>query len=117
MRSRLQPRCCSREGCLQPVATDKPGNRFCSFSCRAINYELLDARRVCEAVGPCSTAAGELWAAAVAVSDALSEYQRLDRKLQDLARSIGITPEQWHGLKRLEKDKPTMTRLAAQLSR
>ena len=109
----MRSRSCSREGCQQRVATDKPGNRFCSFSCRAINYELRDAQRVCEAVGPCSTAAGELWVAAVAVSDALSEYQRLDRKLQELARSVGITPEQWYGLKRPERDKPTTTRLAA----
>ena len=95
----MRSRSCSREGCQQRVATDKPGNRFCSFSCRAINYELRDAQRVCEAVGPCSTAAGELWVAAVAVSDALSEYQRLDRKLFSFAQSVGISTEQWFAIK------------------
>src|ERR1700743_2993742 len=93
---------CAREGCELPASANKRGNRFCSFACRAVYYELREAQQLCSAIGPSSTAAGELWAAAVTVNDALSEYQRLDRKLLGLAESVGITPDQWHGLKHRE---------------
>jgi hypothetical protein len=93
---------CAREGCELPAATNKRGNRFCSFACRAVHYELRDAQQLCSAIGPCSTGAGELWAAAVTMSDALSEYQRLDRRLFSFAQLVGITPDEWYGLKHRE---------------
>jgi hypothetical protein len=95
-----EKRLCHREGCEQPVSESKPGNRYSSFACRAVDYELRGTRRLCTAIGPASTAAGELWAAAVALSDALSEYQRLDRELFSFAQSVGITPDQWYPIKR-----------------
>jgi hypothetical protein len=98
-----EKRLCRREGCEQPVSESKPGNRYSSFACRAIDYELRDAQRLCRAIGPASTAASELWAAAVALSDAFSEYQRLDRELFSFAASVGITPDQWYGIKQTRK--------------
>jgi hypothetical protein len=35
-----------------------------------------------------------MWAAAVALGDALTEYKRLDGRLKDIAVSVGITDEQ-----------------------
>jgi hypothetical protein len=90
---------CDREGCDQLASAGKPGRRYCSFACRAIDTELSDAQRVCEAIGPASSASSDLWAAAVAVSDALTEYQRLDRNLFAVARVVGIASEQWYAIK------------------
>ena len=97
---------CAREGCDQPVSANKSGtHRYSSFACRAVDFELKDAQRLCSAIGPASTAAGELWASAVALNDALSEYQRLDRKLRDVARVVGLTDDQWFAIKRPDRTK------------
>jgi hypothetical protein len=94
---------CAREGCDRPVATNKGGkHRYCTFVCRGVDFELLDAHRLCSAIGD-SPAAGELWSAAVALSDALSEYQRLDRGLFSVAQSVGFTADQWYAVKRPDR--------------
>jgi hypothetical protein len=42
---------------------------------------------------------GQLWAATVALNDAVTEYHRLHRQLQSVARSVGITREQRQAIK------------------
>lgn len=89
---------CARHGCDRPVSASKGGkHRYCTFVCHGVDFELIDAQRLCSAIGP---AAGELWSSAVALSDALSEYQALDRKLLSVAQSVGITPDQYYAIKR-----------------
>jgi hypothetical protein len=93
-------RVCEREGCNLPASTRKRDLRFCSFACRAVETELNDAQRLCSAIGSRSSAAGELWAAAVAMNDALSEYQQRERALFSFAQSVGIGSDEWYGIKR-----------------
>lgn len=62
--------------------------------CRAVDDELSRAQRTCEAVGP-GTISGRLWAAAVALSDAITECQAAERDMLNVARSVGITDERW----------------------
>ena len=51
---------------------------------------------MCEALRPGS---GPLWAAAVALNDALSEIPRIDRRLQDVAREVGMDAAAWFAIK------------------
>jgi hypothetical protein len=67
--------------------------------CSIIDGELAKAQRVCEAVGA-SPSSSELWAAAAASNDAVTEYRRLHRQLFGVARSVGITEDAWFAIKR-----------------
>jgi hypothetical protein len=106
----MAERQCEREGCDQSASTYKPGRRFCSFACRAVETELMHAQRLCSAIGPRGAAVGDLWATAVAMNDSLSEYRRRERQLFSFAESVGITPDQWYGFKRHpERETSTVT--------
>jgi hypothetical protein len=61
--------------------------QYCSSVCCIIDNELAKAQRVCEAVGA-SPSSSELWAAAAALNDAVTEYHRLHRQLFGGARSV-----------------------------
>lgn len=98
---------CSREGCSRPISALKPGRRYCTFACRAINFELEATQRVCTAVGSIPATAG-LYGAVVALNAALDEYQRLDRELFDAARGVGITSDQFYAIKYPRREKPTV---------
>jgi hypothetical protein len=67
--------------------------------CRYVEVELEHAERVCQAVGA-GPLPGELWAAAVALGDALAEYKRLDSRLKSAALEVGITDDAWFAIKR-----------------
>lgn len=87
---------CKREGCILPRGTSQRDsqNYHCSGLCRTVDVELRRTERVCNALG----SNGELWAAAVAVNDALTEYRRLHAEVREAARSVGITNEQWKAI-------------------
>ncbi|WP_179295748.1 hypothetical protein [Mycobacterium avium] len=92
-RRRPRKRACSRDGCDRRV-TNGPGRlRYCTATCRAVDNELIRIRRICEVLGPTKVTA-DLWNAAVAVSDALTECQTLSDRVKALATSVGITAEQ-----------------------
>jgi hypothetical protein len=50
--------------------------------------------------GPPSKSGTQLWASAVAFSDAWSEYRRLSDEVASAAREVGITDEQLKAIKR-----------------
>jgi hypothetical protein len=89
---------CSREGCNRIAPKGDGRLRYCCGVCRAVDTELVMAERICKASGH-NPVSGELWLAAVAVNDALTEYQRLDTQLCEVAGSVGISVEQWHSLR------------------
>ena len=91
---RRQP--CEREGC---PGISSEGNRFCCFICRAIEQELENTQRICEALGN-SELTTELWTEAVAMSDACSRYLELGYRLRMLAKDVGITSNQWHKIRK-----------------
>ena len=91
------PRPCPREGCQGSIRPS--GHEHCSFICGAIAQELERAQRVCEAIGPGTPLASELWAEAVALSDGWSRHIELDRRLYREALSVGFTREQWQAIK------------------
>lgn len=97
-RSPSRPRrdICRRDGCGQPVTM--PDRSFCTGLCRLIERQQESAQRVCSAVGP-SPATAELWASVVELSDAMSRYLAADSQLQEAARSVGMTDEQWQAIK------------------
>ena len=91
---------CSREGCSRQVmATSPRERRICSGVCNTVDREMEQAQRVCQAIGN-SSLATELWLSVVALNDALTEYQRLDNELLQVAESAGISREQWDAIKR-----------------
>lgn len=95
-RRSLRTTACFRVGCNRPAITRSRGrHRYCSAECRVADRALVEARNICEAVG----SVGNLWAAAVAVSDALVEYQRIASAVERAAMSVGITDEQWRAIK------------------
>jgi hypothetical protein len=84
---------CSRDGCPR-VVSPKRTHSTCSLACGAVVDELANAQRVCAATGD-----GEHWAAAVALSDALTALRVSDRRVYRAARDIGLTDEQWRAIK------------------
>ena len=94
---RRRKRTCIREGCDK--RNHSGGRQYCSSVCCIIDNELAKTQRVCEAVGP-SPSSSELWAAAAALNDAMTEYHRLHRQLFGVARSLGITEDAWYAIKR-----------------
>lgn len=99
-RSRQRPgRICRRAGCDRPrEVVDQTRHEFCCYLCRVIHFEERKVKRVCEALGS-SPATDELWSSAVAMSEALSRYLAADAELQDAARSVGLSDEQWQAIK------------------
>lgn len=74
-------RSCSREGCLRRKKIDG----YCSKLCLEIDRKLSRIRDAITRDGINPTAA-ELWAAAVSLSDQLSEVHRLEALLNSLRR-------------------------------
>lgn len=87
---------CQREGCTFLAAQKRT---YCSFMCRAINEDLDRTRRMCEVLGTDSPVVAEMWAEIVDCADAWTRYKQLDRKVFDLAVSVGYTREQWMAVK------------------
>ena len=72
--------CCAREGCLRR----RKGDGYCSRLCVEIDRKLTKTRALIAERGISPTAAA-LWAAAVSLSDQLSEVNRLE----NIVRSTG----------------------------
>lgn len=87
---------CAREGCRGLI--NRSGYNYCSFICSAIDQEMDKAQRICQAIGS-DGLTSELWTEVVALSDGLTRYMELDRRLYREARSVGITDEQWQAIK------------------
>lgn len=87
---------CSREGC---TARRPAGRGYCTALCTELATEMRKAQRICEAIGP-SPVTAELWSTAVALSDTRTELARLEFKVYEAARSVGITDEQWNSIRR-----------------
>lgn len=83
---------CEREGCPAPRSGGQ-GKRYCSALCLRVDGELARAQRVCQAVG-----APDLWASAVALSDALTEYRTQSQSVRAAAQAVGISPAQYRAL-------------------
>lgn len=88
---------CAREGCSELISSSK--NRYCSFLCKVVEREVVGAQRLCEALGTDTPTVPELWAEAVALSDAWSRYRGIERALFRRAQSVGVTDEQWQAIK------------------
>ena len=76
---RRRKRTCIREGC-DKRCYHSGARQYCSALCSIIDGELAKTQPVCEAVG-LSPRSGELWAAAAALNDAVTEYHRLHWRL------------------------------------
>lgn len=63
---------CVREGCPRRANKDHP---TCSLLCRVMVDKLAETERLCHRLGD-TEKSRELWLAAVALNDALSEYLR-----------------------------------------
>lgn len=85
---------CAREGCRRLIHA---GSRYptCSFLCSSVRSELEEAERVTLVSGD-----GKLWAAAVALNDALDQYRDLDNRVFLAALDSGFSGEQWREIKR-----------------
>jgi hypothetical protein len=70
-------RVCGREGC----ARRKRGDGYCSLLCFEIDRRLTRTRALIAEIGISPTAAA-LWAAAVSLSDQLTEVDRLEKILK-----------------------------------
>jgi hypothetical protein len=70
-------RCCAREGC----ARRKKDDGYCSSLCMEIDRRLTRTRALIAEMG-ISPAAANLWAAAVSLSDQLSEVNRLENLIK-----------------------------------
>lgn len=94
---------CEREGCQSPRARGE-GKRYCTPLCMQVDTELARTQRVCQAVG-----APDLWAAAVALSDALTEYRTHRASVRTAAQAVGITPAQYRALEQGTPHRQTPT--------
>lgn len=74
---------CQRDGCLKPAGR----TGWCSSICLLVDRELDKTQRVCTAVSD----AGELWSAAVGLSDALTEYLATQQRLRRKALADGMS--------------------------
>lgn len=68
---------CDREGCAGRTRAD----RYCSVLCTEIDRRLTETRALIAEIG-ISPMAAALWAAAVSLSDQLSELDRLESRLR-----------------------------------
>lgn len=87
---------CAREGCKTKVPV---GSKYptCCTLCGLVCVEMENAENVCRVTGDT-----ELWAAAVALNDALTEHRAQFGRVIKAAREAGITDEQWPAIKRGE---------------
>lgn len=79
------------------VRLDKVSLGTCSLVCDQVARLLEETERVCKATGDTWH-----WANAVALSDALSEFYRSDKRLFRAAMDAGVTKAQWAAIKRGE---------------
>jgi hypothetical protein len=86
---------CIREGCNRRARNGEWDT--CCHLCRFLMEELDRAQRVCQTLGQDGA---DYWSSAVALSDALTEYYRSELRIYQAARSVGITEQQWHAIKR-----------------
>jgi hypothetical protein len=84
---------CSREGCSRRA---NGGRDTSSALCTAVVAEMASAQRVTEAIG----GAGELWASAVGLNDAVSAFRSADAEVYSAARRVGFTSQQLRAIKR-----------------
>jgi hypothetical protein len=84
---------CVREGCNRVVPRHRV-KAACSILCQLVITELAEAQRVCVATGD-----GELWPTVVALNDALTAYRLSDTRVYRVARSVGLSDEQWRAIK------------------
>ncbi|ULP48924.1 hypothetical protein [Mycolicibacter virginiensis] len=90
-----RPRC-AREGCQKRVNPNRRNStRYCQFICRLVDDQIAEAQRVCEYLG----GNGDLYAAAVAVADALTELDNLDYAALCAARDAGLSAHQYRQVK------------------
>jgi len=94
-------RTCISEGCRRRSGVSK--HEYCCYTCMVLDEEMNRARRVCDAIGP-STDTTELWLTVVELNDLWTKYQQQDKKLFDVAESVGFTDKQWAALKRGARD-------------
>ncbi|OBK32547.1 hypothetical protein A5658_16050 [Mycobacterium sp. 1245111.1] len=85
---------CIREGCNRTVR-GQDDRQACGHLCDFIEEQMKEAMRVCRATGDT-----DIWAAAVALNDALTEYFDHRKRLYNAALSVGFTREQWRAIKR-----------------
>lgn len=71
---------CAREGC----AGRQSGDEYCSVLCTEIDRRHTETRALIAEIG-ISPMAAALWAAAVSLSDQLSEVNRLENRLRSPA--------------------------------
>lgn len=88
---------CTREGCNKRVNVRANGDyyQYCRGLCRLVDEELKAAQRVCEYFGD----HGDFYAAAVALSDALTELDNIDYAVLRVARDLGISPVEYRAIK------------------
>lgn len=87
---------CAREGCHKTVNPRYEGNTdYCRILCRLVDEQLIAAQNVCQQYN----GHGEMWAAAVALSDALSEFDWQDHQALVTARSSGLSAYEYRALK------------------
>jgi hypothetical protein len=67
--------------------------------CEIVIAEMAEAERVCAVTGDV-----ELWPAVVGLNDALTAYRLSDTRVYRVARSVGISDEQWRAIKRGDSD-------------
>jgi hypothetical protein len=56
-----------------------------------------------------ATGDGELWSAVVGLNAALTTYRLSDTRVYRVARSVGISDEQWRAIKRGDSALPRTT--------
>lgn len=87
---------CAREGCDKLVNPRQDrAITHCQLLCRLVDDQITEAQRVCEYLG----SHGDLYAAAVAVADALTEYNNLDYAALRTARDAGLSAHQYRQVK------------------
>lgn len=84
---------CAREGCRRKVHNSSR-HHTCTLLCRLVLEELEGVENICRAVP-----SPELWADAVALSDALTAYFERASRVYGSALDVGITPEQWQNIR------------------
>lgn len=89
-----RPPKCAREGC---VRTAPYGTAYCTKTCSAVAEEIQIAERLATVLG--TPATYELYAAAVTLNDALTEYRDLDHSIHQAAVDVGMAKAQWRELK------------------
>ncbi|MGJ6125975.1 hypothetical protein QN239_25700 [Mycolicibacterium sp. Y3] len=90
----MNEKTCAREGCYRKA---RGVYDTCSTQCTVAHHELQKAEVVCREI---PGSASELWAAAVAYSDALTELRRVSGDTYRLAMLDGFPRERWAEIQR-----------------